>query len=134
MSQSESALLDLILDYLAALEVGATGEALARFFTPDCRQIEFPNKLNPAGSESDLQTLLARADKAKHIIRDQQFVVRNTIIQGNSAAVEVDWSGVLRHPIGSLPVGATLKAKFGVFFEFVGGRIRTQRNYDCFDS
>jgi hypothetical protein len=29
--------------------------------------------------------------------------------------------------------GDAMKARFAVFFEFEGDKIRRQRNYDCFD-
>jgi hypothetical protein len=44
----------IVRSYLAAVEAGATGEDLARFFTPDAEQVELPNKLNPTGGRSDL--------------------------------------------------------------------------------
>jgi hypothetical protein len=37
--------LETARNYLRASEQGATGEALARFFTPDVTHQEFPNKL-----------------------------------------------------------------------------------------
>ena len=56
MSDSPNA--TIVRSYLAALEAGATGKDLARFFTPDAEQVELPNKLNPTGGRSDLPTLL----------------------------------------------------------------------------
>jgi hypothetical protein len=49
MTGAEDANTSLIRSYLAAIESGATGEALARFFTPDAIQVELPNRLNPQG-------------------------------------------------------------------------------------
>lgn len=76
--------------YLAALESGAHGEQLARFFVPDAVQIELPNLLNPNGASSDLATILTRAEQGRN-------------------------------------------AHFAMFFEMADGRIRLQRNYDCFE-
>lgn len=58
MDASEAANLALVLEYLSALERGEVGAALARFFTPDAAQVEFPNRLNPNGGRSDLATML----------------------------------------------------------------------------
>ena len=58
---SEQDNLACVRQYLSALEQCATGDALARFFTPDAQQIELPNRLNPNGGSSDLPTLLKRA-------------------------------------------------------------------------
>lgn len=124
----------LVLDYLAALGSGATGDALAAFFTADARQIEYPNKLNPKGGESDLPTLLARSEQGKKVLREQRYVVRTAIAHGENVAVEADWVGVLAIPVGSLQPGDEMKAAFAMFFEFAEGRIHRQRNYDCFDA
>jgi len=122
-----------VRDYLAALAAGATGEALAHFFTPDARQIEYPNRLNPGGGESDLATLLARAEKGKLMIRDQRYEILNAIADGDTVAVEADWSAVLAIPVATLAAGDRMQAKFAMFFTMAEGRIRAQRNYDCFE-
>ena len=130
--EDEQRNLQTIRDYLTALEAGVAGEALRHFFTPDVRQIEWPNKLNPNGGESDLSTLLARTE-SKLVIREQRYEIRGALIDGDTAAIEADWCGVLAIPLGTLAAGATMKAKFAMFFEFADGRIRVQRNYDCFE-
>jgi hypothetical protein len=40
---------------------------------------------------------------------------------------------VLLVPLATLQAGATMNAHFAMFFEFENGRIRVQRNYDCFE-
>ena len=54
MTSAEAANLSTIRTYLNALEAGAVGEALARFFTPDAVQVELPNRLNPRGRSERL--------------------------------------------------------------------------------
>ena len=49
--------LDLVRRYLAALEAGAIGDDLARFYTDDVVQEEFPNRLMPQGARRDLAAL-----------------------------------------------------------------------------
>jgi hypothetical protein len=44
--------LDITRDYFAALEGGATGEALAAFYAPEVIQEEFPNRLSPGGAST----------------------------------------------------------------------------------
>jgi len=123
----------MVRSYLAALEAGAVGDELARFFTTDAVQVELPNKLNPAGGRSDLPTMLKRAEQGRHILHKQTYEIRSEVAEGSRVAVEAVWTGVLKVPVGSLQPGATMKAHFAMFFEFDGGRIASQRNYDCFD-
>lgn len=125
--------LSTIRAYLAALESGALGDALARFFTADARQVELPNRLNPNGGESDLPTLLKRAEQGRNLLRRQTYEVRAEVAQGSRVAVEATWSAVLAVPLGSLPAGSAMKAHLAMFFELADGRIALQRNYDCFE-
>jgi len=133
MTDLEAANLSTIRTYLEALQSGAAGEALARFFTPDAQQVELPNRLNPSGGVSDLRTILARSEQGRKLLRSQRYELRSEIAQGNRAAVEAIWTGVLALPLGSLPAGASMKAHFAMFFAFKDGRISLQRNYDCFE-
>ena len=129
-----SANIATVREYLRALEQGATGEALARFFTPEAKQIELPNRLNPEGGESDLATLLRGAEQGQQLLRDQRFEIRSEVAQGRCVAVEAVWTDVLATPISTLAAGARMKAYFAMFFELDDGRIAVQRNYDCFES
>jgi ketosteroid isomerase-like protein len=134
MTDTESANLAVVRSYLTALESGALGEALARFFTDDAQQVEFPNRLNPSGGRSDLQTLLSRAEQGQRLLRAQHYEIRSEIAQRSTVAVEAVWTGTLSVALGSLSPGASLRAHFAMFFELESGRIRAQRNYDCFES
>jgi ketosteroid isomerase-like protein len=119
--------------YLEALQSGAIGQDLARFFTPDAQQIELPNQLNPVGGISDLPKLLQRAEQGQKLLRSQRYEVRAELAQADCVAIEATWTGELAVPLGSLAAGATMKAHFAMFFELSEGRIRLQRNYDCFE-
>ncbi|MGE3242065.1 MAG: nuclear transport factor 2 family protein [Pirellulales bacterium] len=123
----------LIEDYLRAIESGATGEALARFYTEDAEQIEWPNRLNPAGGRSDLARLLKRAESASSLIKDQRYELHSLLAQEDQVAVEATWTGVLIVPLETLPAGSALKAHFAMFFDLREGQIYRQRNYDCFE-
>ena len=123
----------LIRSHLAALEAGAVGEDPARFFTPDVKQIELPNKLNPAGSTSDLGTLLRRAEQGRHLLQRQTFEICSMVEQDDRVAVEARWAAELAVPLASLAVGQAMSAHFAMFFVLRDGRICVQRNYDCFE-
>jgi limonene-1,2-epoxide hydrolase len=133
MTDTESANLAVVRSYLAALESGVIGEALARFFTDDAVQVEFPNQLNPGGGQSDLQTLLRRAEQGQRILRTQRYEIRSELAQDSTVAVEAVWTGTLGVALGSLSPGASMRAYLAMFFEFKDERIRAQRNYDCFE-
>ncbi|NMO13823.1 nuclear transport factor 2 family protein [Pyxidicoccus fallax] len=125
--------LDTALRYLQALESGATGEALAAFFHPQVEQREYPNALTRTGQTRGLTALLAGAEKGRKLLSSQRYAVRNTLAQGDTVALEVDWSGTLAVPLRTLAAGDTLRATCGMFLTFQDGRIISQRNYDCFE-
>lgn len=133
MTENESANVETIRAYLAALANGAVGDALRRFFTDDALQVELPNRLNPAGGQSDLETLLRRSEQGKHLLQSQTYGVRSIVARDNQVAVEALWTGTLAVPLGTLVAGSTMKAHFAMFFDLESNRIRRQRNYDCFE-
>jgi ketosteroid isomerase-like protein len=132
-SSTEAANLQAARRYLSAVESGATGDALAAFFTDDVVQEEFPNRLVPTGARRDLRALLEGAERGQTVLTAQRYEIRNAIASGDHVALEVLWTGTLAIPIGSVPAGGEMRAHFGVFLEFRDGRIAAQRNYDCFD-
>jgi ketosteroid isomerase-like protein len=133
MTTTEEAILEVARAYLAAVAGGATGEALARWFTPDVVQEEFPNRLVPTGARRGLQELLDGAERGQQVLSAQTYEVLTAMASGERVALEVQWTGTLAIPLGELAVGDVMRARFGVFLDFRGGRIAAQRNYDCFD-
>ena len=134
MTESEERNLNRVREYLAALERGDSGESLRGFFADDVQQIELPNRLNPKGQQSDLAGMLARSEQGKKVLRGQRYEIVSAIAQGERVAAEAIWTGVLAIPLGTLAEGAEMKAHFAMFFEFEEGKIRLQRNYDCFEA
>ena len=133
ITATEQANLQTARQYLAAIELGATGDALARFFTPDVVQEEFPNRLVAAGARRDLAAILEGALRGRQVMRAQHFEVRHALATDDRVALEVLWTGTLAVPLGTLPAGGQMRARFAVFLDFRDGRIAAQRNYDCFD-
>ena len=119
--------------YLAAIESGAAGNALAAFFDPEIVQEEFPNRLVPNGAERGLEDILAAAERGKAVLSGQSYEITDTVEAGETVALEVIWRGTLAVPVGALSPGDEMRARFAVFLEFRDGRILRQRNYDCFD-
>ena len=133
MTAEESTHITLVRDYLAALANGEAGKALERFFTPDAMQIEWPNRLNPKGGQSDLATMMKRSEQGKHLLVKQTYQITSEVVSGDKAAIEAEWRATLAVPLGTLAAGAEMKAYFAIFFEFKQGRIARQHNYDCFE-
>ncbi|MFO0672006.1 MAG: nuclear transport factor 2 family protein [Polyangiaceae bacterium] len=124
--------LDLVRAFVADVEAFAQGDALARYLHPEFEQEELPNLLFPKGVRRDAAALLESAAKGRGAMREQRFVVTHEVAAGNMVALEMDWSGTLAVPYGELPPGHVLRARLAMFVEVEGGRIRRQRNYDCY--
>jgi ketosteroid isomerase-like protein len=119
--------------YLSALERGATGDALARFYAPEVVQEELPNRLVPEGVTRDLAALLDGAARGQNVMRQQRFELLRAYEAGDTVVMEVAWQGTAAVAVGSLPAGGEMRARFALFLEYRDGRIVRQRNYDCFD-
>jgi len=125
-------LLRLAREYLAS--VGKT-DALdgLRFFADDVIQVEFPNRLLPNGATRDLAALRDAAERGSKVMSAQRFEVVNAIASGEQVAVEAIWTGTLTVPLGSIPAGGQMRARFAIFLTYRDGKIVRQHNYDCFD-
>ena len=125
--------LDSAQRYLKAIESGATGSALAAFFAPDVVQEEFPNRIAPKGAQRDLAGLLEGALRGQSVLSAQHYQVRNRIASGDQVALELEWTGTLAVAFGELQPGSKLRAHIAVLLEFTEGKIKAQRNYDCYE-
>lgn len=124
--------LQIARKYLAALQRGDTDEALS-YLAADVVQQEFPNRFAPNGVTRDLAAMREGAAKGKQILTAQSYEVLGAVAAGDSVALEVQWTGTLAIPFGSVPIGGQLRARFAVFLEFRDGQIVRQRNYDCYE-
>lgn len=121
---------DIVRAYLKAIE---NREDSLAFFAEDAVQEEFPNALAPTGARRTLDDLREANDRGRDVLTSESYEIVNLVEAGDLVACEVLWRGVLAVPIRTLKPGDVMKARFGVFFEFAGDRIRRQRNYDCFE-
>lgn len=129
---ADSELLTIVKKYFKSIE-SEDPEASLRFFASDVVQEEFPNRLVPTGAKRDLTALREGAHKGRKVVSAQHFEIVNALVSGSHVAVEAIWTATLAIPLGSLPAGGQMRARFGVFLEFRDGQIIRQRNYDCFD-
>jgi len=126
-------LLDLARRYLRAIEEGVPADQMRAFFAEDVIQEEFPNRFVPDGARRDLAGLMEAGARGRAVVEAQHYQIVNSVVSAPWVALEVAWQATLKMPIGSLPAGGVMRARFGVFIEFRDGRIIAQRNYDCFD-
>ncbi|HEY7642480.1 MAG TPA: nuclear transport factor 2 family protein [Steroidobacteraceae bacterium] len=125
-------LLRLAREYLES--IGGSDElAGLRFFADDVVQVEFPNRLVPNGATRDLAALRDAAVRGRKVMTAQRFEVVNAIASGEQVAVEATWTGTLAIPLGSIPAGGQMRARFAIFLSYRDGKIVRQHNYDCFD-
>lgn len=121
-------------EYIGAIESGATGAALARFFTQDVTIAEVPNRVAPHGSISDLGKALEAAARGQRLFKRQTYTVTNILGEGDWVALEMDWTGITAVPIQNLPADGEMRDHAAVFLQFRDGRIARQRHYDCFEA
>ena len=121
---------DTVRAYLKAIE--ERGDSLS-FFTDDAIQEEFPNALVPAGARRTMDELREANARGQNVLSSETYEVVSLVETGDVVACEVLWRGVLAVPLRTLQPGDAMKARFAVFFEFRGDKIRRQRNYDCFE-
>ncbi len=120
----------IVRSYLKAIE---TRRSVLAFYADDVVQEEFPNALAPAGATRTLADLKAAGERGQNVLRSETYEILNLVEAEQTVACEILWRGVLAVPLKSLKPGDTMKARFAVFFEFEGDKIRRQRNYDCFE-
>ena len=129
--ESESPKAIIIRRLFKALEAGDEPEVLGELYGTDAVQIEFPNRVTPRGASRTLDQMKEAMVRGRLVVRSQRYDVLRLFEVGTTAVVEVRWSAELANPPPGAP--SSMAASFAVFFEFSGGKIAVQRNYDCFD-
>ena len=120
-------------EYLKAIESGASGEEMARFFDPEVMVEILPSSVFPKGSRDNLEGVRAAYERGKKGMSAQTYKITNALAIGDQVAMEVLWTGTLLVPFQSVPAGGQMSAHFAVFLRFRNGKIFSQRNYDCYD-
>ncbi len=124
---------EITREYLAAIESGATGDALALFFDSNVVQEEFPNRIFVNGMKRNLTAILESAERGTKLFASQRYELQKVVADGDFVAIEYIWVGKLAQPVGTLVAGQEMRGHFAAFIEFHEGKIVAQRNYDCFD-
>lgn len=124
--------LDVMHEYLAALQRFAPPEELARFFTEDVVMNELPNRLVASGRTRSRDELLTASTNAPKVLAEQRYVIRRELELGDTVALDVDWSATLKVPLSQTPAGGTMNARIAIWARLRDGRICEQTNFDCY--
>lgn len=129
---THSDLRSTIRRYLDAIESNDL-EGIMNCFVPEVIQQEFPNRLVPNGATRDLAAIKESALRGSKVVSHQRYEILNVIESGDQVALEVSWVATLSVPVGNIPAGGQMRARFAIFLQFRDGKIIRQHNYDCFD-
>ncbi len=132
MSETHSNL-QMVKDFLKAVENRTGFNELARFYHPDVLQVEYPNVITKNIAERTLADLQLAASKGKRVLQKEKYELVHAYEMGDTVIIEAKWKGILAIPIGKLNAGDVMKAYFAQIFQFKDGKIYRQRNYDCFE-
>jgi ketosteroid isomerase-like protein len=124
--------LEKIQRYLKSIEDGDFSY-IAELFAPDATVEQLPNRIYPNGIRSEFSRMAEAFEKGRKLLSSQKYELQKYLEDGDKVAVEVLWSGKLAIGFGSLSAGSEMRAHSAMFFDFKGGKIIAQRNYDCFE-
>lgn len=118
--------------YLKSIENGDFAY-IANLFSPDAVLEQLPNRIYPNGIWSEVSRMAEAFEKGRKLLSSQSYEIKSYIVDGDRLSIEVLWTGTLALAFGSLSVGSQMRAHSAMFFHFQGGKIVSQRNYDCFE-
>jgi ketosteroid isomerase-like protein len=124
--------LDQARRYLKAIEDGDANYVM-NLFSPDALLEQLPNRIYPNGLCSPVARISEAFEKGRKIFARQTYGITSEVVNGNTVALEVLWSGTLAIPFGTLTAGSQMRCHSAMFLEFRDGKIVAQRNYDCFE-
>ena len=107
---------------------------IADLFSPDAVMEQLPNRIYPNGLKSDVSRMADAFEKGRKLLSSQSYEIKSFTADGDKLSIEVHWTGTLAVAFGSLAAGSQMRADSAMFFHFNGGKIVSQRNYDCFES
>ena len=116
---------------LRAIEQGDTRSLLASYAENEV-QVEHPNRLKPKGDRRGPAKMAEDLARGKQLLAEEHCEVIEAVATGDNVAMQLNWTGVLAVPVGTLKAGETMTCESAVFLRFQGDRIVEQHNHDCF--
>jgi ketosteroid isomerase-like protein len=125
---------DLVDRYLAAVSAPGTPPAmLAELLHPDYVFREWPNAINPAGSERDRATSLDSFAASRKLLAASGFEVHDHVVHGDTVASRLTWRGRLAVGAGPLKAGMELTAHVSQHTIVRERLIWRTESFDCYE-
>jgi len=118
--------------YAVAGDLSAPEGDLAALLDPEVRIVEHPNAVTPDGAVRGREETLAGFRAGRGLLRDQEFVVHELVVDGDRAAVRAHWRATIGTTRGPLTEGTRLEASIASFLTIADGRIVDQETFDCY--
>jgi len=118
--------------YLRGIESGNLTDVKA-ILSPNVVMEQLPNRIYPKGLRGKLSEMESAFEKGRKLLSKQSYEIKRAVAEGNMVAAEVVWTGTLAVGFGTLAAGSQMRCHSAMFFDFEGGKITLQRNYDCFE-
>ena len=122
----------LVVALMEALEGGAHGPELARFFHPDVSQIEYPSLIDPRLMHHDKAAMLAASERGAGMLAYQRYDVDRWIESSDTVVCQAQWHAELAKDVGPLAKGLEFHTYSLLIFTFRDGLIVKQEAYDCY--
>jgi ketosteroid isomerase-like protein len=123
---------EIVTAYIRAIETRQP-EEVERLLHPDVVNVEHPNKIMPKGRSYDLEALREAGERGRKLMASERYEIRQMIVDGDRAAVQMVWSGTLALAAGPLPAGHVMRAQICSIIELRDGKVWRQEQYDCFE-
>jgi ketosteroid isomerase-like protein len=126
---------DQLVDrYLAAITDPRTdGETLDRLIHPGYTFREWPNAINPAGTERDRATSMQGLAASRTMLRSHAFEVHEHVVSGDTVASRMTWRGTMAIDAGPLKAGTELVAHVSQHTTIRDGQILRTESFDCYE-
>lgn len=122
---------EIVTAYIRAIEAHQL-ETVASFLHPEVELVEHPNQLNLNGKHYDGAAIREAGERGAKLLASERYAIRSMIVEGERAAVLIDWSGTLGVAAGPLPAGHVMRAQICSVIELRDGKVWRQEQFDCF--
>lgn len=123
----------LVIELMQALESGAHGEELRRFFHEDVEQVEYPSLVDPRVGRRRLDGMIAASELGAGMLAFQRYDVSRWIEDENTVVCQAEWHAELAKDAGALGRGQRLHTYSVLIFTFHDEKIIRQEAYDCYE-
>jgi ketosteroid isomerase-like protein len=126
---------DQLVDrYLAAITDARTSdEALDRLIHPEYTFREWPNAINPTGTERDRATSMQGVAASRTMLTRHAFEVHEHVVCGDTVASRMTWRGTMAIDAGPLKAGTELVAHVAQHTTIRDNQVFRTESFDCYE-